>query len=161
MKPYVYEQHHRVALLTTLTNENAPTVAELNAGVVISAELARDGLDIRRTTNSVSRAKWRAQLAAEAPGKYRVAASLTGFRARPGVEAERLWGACSQYRSTGILVVRRGVLWSQPWAVGDVVEVLRFRWGKRSTLPSADNEAVKFSVPLLVDADADAAPVLA
>lgn len=158
MPSYPFEEFTRVAIATSLANPDAPTSVELYDAIDITCDLTKDGLKLPKTTEAISRARWHNQLLAEDPGRYSVAgAQLTGKRRTQG-DSEPLWDAAI-YRSTGYLIVRRGIRYSYSWDDGQVVEVLGIGFGIRDNAPSAANITVTFTVPLFVSSFTDSAVV--
>lgn len=159
MSKYPFHEWTRIALITTLSSTTAPTVAQLNAGADISADIPVDGLRIDRSTSTVARPLWASRHDAVAPDRFSTSVELVGFRSTQA-GAETLWDAVSTFGAARYLVVRRGVAWDAAWAAGQSVEVLTCRLGKRSTVASNAGVAL-FSVPLMVLADNDDATVAA
>lgn len=159
MTAYVHPRWTRLAILPTVNNLSAPTLAEIAAGHDVSADVLLDGLAIQRDTSSVDATMWASRLEVDRPTRYSVPASLTGIRRLAG-ETETLWSLAVDFKSSGVLIVRRGIPRGTAWVAGQVVEALLFRYGKRTVLPS-DAGPVLFRVPLLVSDDRDEAVLAA
>lgn len=157
MSAYPFRSHARVAVVETVANIDAPTVAELDAGVDITCDLLSSGLAPKVREITDQHQPWHGDQAMEWPVWHGMSWSLTGHRARQG-EVESLWSACATFRAERVLVVRYGLLYSVPWAAGQSVMVTRGRWGRRSMVSSGDT-AVSFSVVLHGTASSDAAVV--
>lgn len=153
-----FDGHTRVVLADPVADISAPPIAVIQAGVDVTCDLTRDGLRVQRTTQTVDRTPWRGDLAVEAPTRVQAAVELVGYR-RPSGEV--LWPATSDFRAERLLVVRRILPFDEPWDVGQSVEAMAVRVGKRSVTPSATNAAVIFTVPLFVFEDDDSAVIAA
>lgn len=155
---YPFHAFTRVAVLESVSDPAAPTVAEIAAGIDVTSDLVRNGLQVGRSTTSVNRSRWSADVEGSAPIRYGLNVVLTGYRFTPP-DDEPLWEAVATFRAPGVLVVRRGIPFATAWAAGQAVEVATGRWGKRATAP-ADAGAVTFSVPFYVTADNDSAVLI-
>lgn len=160
MPAYPFEEHTRVAILPTIADLTAPTLAEIAAGVDITCDLTKDGLSLERSTETVSRTPWHKLLLAEDPGRYGAGGARLKARRYTQGSDEVLWDA-AVFRTSAFMVVRRGILYAVPWAAGQLVEAVGFRYGKRATVSSAANVNVSFVVPILVHDDEDEAVVAA
>lgn len=157
MNPYAFRATHRVAILQSVSSIYAPTVAELNNGVTVTSEFTANGLEISRKTLATASPRWASNLSGSVPGKYEMDVSLTAYRSPQG-QQERLWDLASAYRGLAVLVVRRGLSTKAVWAVGQQVEVIRFRWGKRSTNPPSNGTSpVSYTVECFPYEDCDEA----
>lgn len=160
MTKYPFDEHIRAAVLSAVVDLSAPTVAELNGGIDVTCDLTTDGLATPRSESTVDRTRWADDQESADPVRWSTSCRLDGYRFKQP-DAEPLFDACAVFRAPVVLVVRYGVRWDEAWTAGDEVEVIRGRWGKRSTAPAARNTAVTFSVPIIVAEDTDAAVVAA
>lgn len=157
MNPYHFARWTRSTIVPSIADLTAPTLAEVTAGVEINGDTLLAGLDVARTTESVDAGLWHSDIHGTRPGRYAFSSpTLRGRRAKAG-STEPLW-SLAVYRARGFLVVRRGVLATDAWGSGDVVETLDFRYGKRTVIASADT-AVTFEVPLFVTGECDQAVI--
>lgn len=153
---YVPARWTRIAIVPTVVNLSAPTMAELAAGQVINSDVGLDGLSIDRDTEYTDRTPWASPLEVKGITRYSVDVEVSGFRRTQGL-TETLWGLCV-FKTQSVLVVRRGRPAGLAWAAGQVVETFLFRYGKRNTVGSTGG-AVSFSCPLMVSDDRDDAVV--
>lgn len=160
MTTYPFEEHHRVVLVDSLANVHTPTLAELAGGLDITCDLTKDGLDLRRNTEGIARERWHSVLLGQDPGRYGFDSPTLKARRYTQGSDEHLWDA-AQLDVQKFLVIRRGILYATAWDVGQKVEVIRFRFGQRTTGPSTANTNVTFTVPLFVDLDDDEASTAA
>lgn len=156
MTAYVHPRWTRIAVLPTVAALNAPTLTEIAAGTEINRDVLIDGLAIERSTETADATPWRSDLVVERVTRYSMTADLVGLRRTQG-DTESLWNLC-ELREPSVLIVRRGVPAGTAWAAGQVVEAMRFRFGKRGVIGSSGG-AVTFRVHLAISEDDDAAVV--
>jgi hypothetical protein len=147
----------RITICSTIADISAPTVAELNAGTMISGMIPHDGLGISHETASISRTRWYSNSEIEAPSRYKITMLLKGYRHIADAD-NVLWNLFPTFRAHKYVVVRRGPDTTTAWAAGNVVEVYEFYQGKRTPDTA---QASSFTVPLFVAADNDDATVAA
>lgn len=155
-----FKKYTRVAVLSSVADVSAPTVTELNAGIDVTCDLWPIGLDIQRPSSSITHELWAEDRVEEEPDRYTVRCNLIGYRYEQPL-TELLWDACATFRAPVVLVARYVLPFDEAWTVGQKVDVVAGRWGKRETARSAPNQKVSFSVPILVSDDDDAAVVAA
>lgn len=160
MNKYPFQEYARVVILSSVVSVSAPTVPELNGGLDATCDLVISGLTVARPGTSITHELWAEDRIEEEPDRYSVRCELEGFRFKQPL-TEPLYEACATFRAPVVLVARYGVPFDTAWTAGQVVDVVVGRWGKRQTAPSASNQAVTFSVPILVTDDDDAATVAA
>lgn len=148
----------RVVLATAVADMNAPTLAEIAAGVDVTADCVPDGLILSGSTDGVVRGTWHNPLIGETAGKYSYSASMQGYR-RKQPQPEVLYNEARR-NNRRFLIVRRGVSYVSAFAAGQGVAVYDVRFGKRFTLPAGDS-GVTFVVSLFVRLDVDDAEVAA
>ncbi len=156
MSSYPFEEFTRVVLVPSIANLAAPTLDEIDAGIDITCDLTKDGLAVGRTTEGIERARWPSLLIGEDPGRYSFDQPTLKGKRRTQDDVEPFYDACI-YRGSSFLVVRRGLPYEHYFDGGQVVEAVSFRFGHRTTAPSAANTTVTFTVRLFVNADNDAA----
>lgn len=155
---FPFQGHIRLVIRPTVNDLAAPTLAEITGGTEVTADLTAEGLTTQRETRTVDRTPWRGRQAVEAPDRWTTRGTIRGYRFQPDF-SEVLWDLAGSFGQEAVAVARHGVPSDQPWQVGDRVETLRFRWGKRTLLPPTRNTATIFEVPLLVIEDHDDAVV--
>lgn len=147
----------RISICPAIVSVSAPTVAELNAGTMISALLDRDGIEINHDTQTISRTKWFSNQEVEYPTRFATSFTVRGYRHIAAVD-NVLLNLFSTFRQRKFIVVRRGGSTDTAWAAGQLVEVYHYSTGKRTPISGG---ASMFSVPLYVSDQDDAAVVAA
>jgi hypothetical protein len=114
----------RVCFAPTVADINAPTVAELGAGVDLEGRLRPDGLATPSDTGRIDNSKLRSTFGTEIVGRRSFSGiSVTYVRGpESDTEADEVETALT-YRANGFLVVRRDKLATAAWAADDKVEV--------------------------------------
>lgn len=143
----------RVDYVATIAAQAAPTVAELTAGVDLTPQMCRDGLDTPLDGSQVDVAGANDRYNATAAGTYGGQPVVyKGFRDK--VFASDVAYATLPPGTTGFLVVRRmggatGVS-SDAYVAAQKVEVWPIEVMDRNPMPIADNEAQKFEAKMAV-----------
>ena len=99
----VYEGRTNAYWLTTCANIAAPTVAEITAGVALTAFVSKDGVAVNITTNNVDSATIAEIFDAQDVGSWGAEIELTMFRDATADTAWNLW----VYGTAGFLVLDR------------------------------------------------------
>lgn len=108
----------RVQWVPTIANINAPTLAELNAGIRIDTVMTPDGLRTPFETAEVDNSKLSSDYDTAQVGRRNVKPGVTYIRQMP-----RVLEAVLVYQALGNLVVRRETTAATAFAVGQKVEV--------------------------------------
>lgn len=138
----------RVTWLTSVTNINAPTVAELNAGQELTDRITPDGLKIDPTTADVDTSSLASTYDTKEVGRVGFETELTFKR---GTTVQEDWAYQNLVKGLhGVLVVRRGIALDTAYAVGQQVEVYPTVCGERANVSPAGNEVSKFISPIKV-----------
>jgi hypothetical protein len=148
----------RVAWLSTVTNINAPTVAELTAGADYTKRITPDGLKLDPSTADVDTSSLASTFDTKTVGRVGFDVELTFKRGdNPTDDAPY---STLKYGVSGYLVVRRGTAYTTAWATGQKVEVYPITCGEPQNSSPAANEVMKFVSPMRVtDTPATAATV--
>jgi hypothetical protein len=148
MARQVYEGKTNVYWLTSLSNKNAPTVAEITAGVALTNFVSKDGVEVNINSNNVDSATIADTFDAQVTGSWGADVTITMFRDNT---ADTAWNTCV-YGTNGFLVIDRfrasGVLPS----VGNKVEVYPAQMHQPSPENSASNQVVRFTEKFAVTA---------
>lgn len=118
MSAYVHEGMTKVALVPTIANISAPTVAELTAGTDITELLTKDGLQISLNQNYADNSSLAGRFDAQVVGSFGGNPTLV-FK-RDNV-TDTAWDLFTWGTNTN-LVVRRGQPYGEAWAAADKVE---------------------------------------
>lgn len=147
MSRYAFDAFTRVGWATSIASIAAPTTAELNAGTDLSGFLTKDGLKTPDQQNLVDVAALNSNFDAEAVGTFGGSILLKMFRDNDGTDAA--WNLCV-YATAGFLIVRRGIAVATAWTAAQKVEVYPAQMHQPVVIPSARNEATKFTEMLAV-----------
>ena len=143
----------RVAWVPTIANIGAPTVSELNAGILLTDKLTPDGLlNIMADTADVDNSSMASTYDTVDNGR-------DSFK-NPGVRLKKQDGVDTIYTTlikgaTGNLVIRRDIDRNTAWASGQgsggtngTLAVFPAKCARRKRLDPAANEVTKYEVPL-------------
>jgi hypothetical protein len=141
----------RVSVVTTIANRAAPTVAELNAGVDVTAQLAGDGIpNIPMEGSTVDISDAASLFNKTAPGTFG-GQPLEMILYRDSVGgSETGWAALA--RGTAVhIVIRRFGGSTLAWATSQKVEVAKGTVLTRESMKPARNEVEKYRVQISVE----------
>lgn len=145
---YPFEEWTRVAWVTTIADIAEPSPTELGAGTDITCFLTKDGLNPGGSTNGIDAGTLCNRVDGQVAGSVSYQATLKGYRYVAG--HDDFWDLCA-YGTSGYLVVRRGVAYSDAFAADDVVEVYKAQMGEPIPATSAANAMQTFEVGLFVE----------
>lgn len=153
----VHDGYYRVVWVDAIANQDAPTVAELNAGIDLECQITPDGLAREAEDESVDTSRLCSVFSTTQVGRTSFELSLTLVR----LDEANLTGGATQdeaYRTLtkgkrGFLVVRDNLASETLWAASQDVEVYPVQCGTRSKATPAANELQTFTLPLMVTAD--------
>jgi hypothetical protein len=137
----------RVSWVVSISNINAPTVAELNAGTALQGYLTPDGLGVSADTAGVDNSKLSSTFTTMQAGRRSYDLSLTWI-----LQSPRVLEAVLVYQATGNLVVRREVLATTAWTIAQRVEVYPSQCGQPSPVYGV-NEMQRRDLSLFCTAD--------
>jgi hypothetical protein len=103
MARQVYEGKSNIYWVTSIANKNAPTAAEIAAGVALTNFVTKDGVAVNITTNNVDSATIAETFDAQVTGSWGGEVELTMFRDNA---ADTAWNLCV-YGTAGFLVIDR------------------------------------------------------
>jgi hypothetical protein len=158
----VHDGNYKVSWVTTIANQAAPTVAELNAGITLECQITPDGLGRDASDESVDTSRLCSVFSTMQVGRTSFEVSLTLVRLD-----ESIGGVVDTAYSTltkglrAFLVVRDDLPSGTAWAAGQELEVYPVQCGTRSKAAPAANELQTFSLPLMVTGDPSLAAVVA
>jgi hypothetical protein len=148
----------RVYWVSSISNINAPTTTELNAGNDFTSRITPDGLKLDPSTADVDTSSLASTFDTKTVGRVGFDVELT-FK-RGSTTPEDLPYATLKYGVSGYLVVRRGVDYATAWATSQKCEVYPITCGEPQNNAPAANEVMKFTSPMKVtSAPATAATV--
>jgi hypothetical protein len=139
----------RIYSVPSISNINAPTVAELNAGTDLSSLITPDGLvGFEPDTAAVDNAKINSTFNTQQPGRASWSGTLLRMFRQTGTDTVR--NTLIRGYTTNIVVRRGGVLGSTAWATSQNVEVYPVACGQRRPPPPEANAVERYEVPLFI-----------
>ena len=139
----------RVAYVPSIASLSAPTVAELNAGILLQTVITPDGLiGLEPDTADVPTGSLASVYSTVDIG--RDSFSGTMLRMKKQTTGDTAYSTLGTRATTGYLVVRRSVLEGTAWASSQAVEVYPVKTGRRRRLAPAENEVEKYEIPLKI-----------
>ncbi|MFE0651058.1 hypothetical protein ACFVZH_20955 [Streptomyces sp. NPDC059534] len=148
----------RVYWVPSISNVNAPTTTELNAGSDYTQRITPDGLKLDPSTADVDTSSLASTFDTKTVGRVGFDVEVTFKRGDTG--PEDLPYTTLKYGVSGYLVVRRGVAYATAWAASQKAEVYPITCGEPQNVSPAANEVMKFVSPMKVtSAPATAATV--
>ncbi|MBB4985036.1 phage tail tube protein [Streptomyces nymphaeiformis] len=148
----------RVYWVPSISNINAPTVAELNAGSDYTQRITPDGLKLDPSTADVDTSSLASTFDTKTVGRVGFDVEVTFKRGDTG--PEDLPYTTLKYGVSGFMAVRRGVAYATAWAAGQKAEIYPITCGEPQNVSPAANEVMKFVSPMKVtSAPATAATV--
>lgn len=159
MSDLISDGKTRVVWASTITNINAPTVAELNASADYTARITPDGLKTDPTTASVDTGSLASTFDTETVGRVKFENEITVKRgSTPSEDAPY---QTLKYGVSGYMIVRRGVDYTTAWAIGQKCEVYPTVCGEPVNIAPAANEVMKATIPMKVTSQAATAATVA
>lgn len=139
----------RVAYVAAISNIAAPTVAELNAGILLQSTLTADGLvGFEATTAEVDTSSLASTFSTKSIGRDEYSGTLLRLK-KQTVGADTVRSTLSR-ATTGYIVIRRGIAETTAWAAAQQVEVYPIICGRRKELTPTMNSTMKYEVPVPV-----------
>jgi hypothetical protein len=147
---YVYEGKTRIYWVTDIEDIEAPTVAELNAGIDVTLFVTKDGLTTPANQNMVDNATIAETFDAQVVGSWGGSLELMLKRKYPDAD-DTAWNTWD-YGDIGFIVVRRAIARATAWANLQKCEVYPAQAHQPVPEKSAANEQVRFKVAFAVTA---------
>lgn len=138
----------RVSWVPTISNQNAPTTAELNAGILLQSTITADGLmGLEPETAEVETTSLASTFDTKNLG--RDSFSGTGLRLKKQTGTDTVYTTLTR-GAAGYLVVRRDITETTAWASTQVIEVYPVICGRRKRLSPEANTISRYEVPMMV-----------
>jgi hypothetical protein len=144
-----YEKNMRVHWVPTISNIQAPTVAEITAGKYWGTAVTKDGVAVNVTQNGVDTAAIDTDFDSEIGGSWAAKPEVTFMR--DGVTETNFWDFIT--RGTAGYLVIRAFGASGVAVIGDKAQVYPAEMGQVKPSNSAANEAQKFTCQFFVTAE--------
>lgn len=141
----------RVAFVAAISNQNAPTTTELNAGILLQSTLTADGLvGFEATTAEVDTSKLASTFNTKTIGRDDYSGTMLRL-VKQTVGADTIRTTLSR-GTTGFIVIRRGILETTAWASSQQIEVYPIVCGRRKEITPTANSVMKYEVPTPITA---------
>jgi hypothetical protein len=142
----------RVYWVTTISNQNAPTTAELNAGMDLTSTLTADGLNgFQPDTAAVDVSSLASTFTANANG--RTSFSSTKLRLKKQASGDTIFTTLVR-DTAGFVVIRRSVTQSTAWASSQAIEVYPALIGEVARMDPEPNTVERYELPVQITAGA-------
>ncbi len=151
MPDIIVDAKTRVAWVPAIANINAPTVAELNAGMLLQSTMTPSGLTgFQPETARVDTSSLASRFNTGRVGK----ASFSGTR----LEMKKQSGTDTihdtmLYQTTGYVVVRRSISQSTAWAASQKVSVYPAECGEVAYVDPEENTVERYQIPVEITDD--------
>lgn len=148
MPDIIVDAKTRVAFVTAIANIAAPTVAELNAGMLLQSTMTPSGLaGFQPETAKVDTSSLASRYNTGRVGKTSFSGTRLQFKRQSGTDTIHDTLA---YQTTGFLVIRRSISESTAWASGQKVSVYPIECGETAYLDPEENTVERYEVPVEV-----------
>jgi pyruvate carboxylase len=142
----------RVYWVTTISNQNAPTTTELNAGMDLTSTLTADGLNgFQPDTAPVDTSSLASTFTSNVNGRT----SFSGPKLRLKKQASGDTIFTTLVRDTaGFLVIRRTIAQATAWASSQAIEVYPALIGEVARMDPEPNTVERYELPVMITAGA-------
>lgn len=139
----------RVTWCNAVANVASPTTAELNGGTALEGFITPDGLNIGASTGTVDTSNLGSTFTTGRAGRRSFDISLKFHHDSPTDTPFNLL----PYRTSGVLVVRRGIDKTTAWTAAQRAEVYPVETQEPSEEPPGPDGSWDFTVPMVVTSD--------
>lgn len=130
---------------SSIANINAPTVAELNAGVNATNQITGDGMDGWEADQArIPNTSLASTTDTERMGRDKLANPMLRFKRQ--MPTDTLRSALAK-GNMGFVVIRRDVAEGTAWTAGQACQVVPVECGRRKDMKPEDNTLSRFEVP--------------
>lgn len=142
----------RVAFVPTIANIAAPTVAELNAGTLLTSTLIPAGLEgFENSTAEVDNTSLASTFDTKLPGRQSLSGTALVLKKQDGTDT--VFNLMTVPGTNGFIVIRDAVLQGTAWATGDKLEVYPIRTATHNMVGRGEsNSLLRYRVPTPVSA---------
>lgn len=139
----------RVAYVPTIANKSAPTVAELNAGILLQSTMTADGLvGFEATTADVDTTSLASEFDTVTVGRDSFSNTMLRLKKQTGTDT--IFDTLTKGTS-GYVVIRRYVAQATAWAADQKVNVYPIICGRERELPPEANTVARYEVPTKIN----------
>jgi len=141
----------KVALVNSISDISAPTVAELEAGTDIDSQLTSDGLSgFQPDTAEVDTTALSDTFDTKMPGRSAYSGTMLRFKKQ---DSDTVYDTYTKNTASHVVVRRDGSSASDAWAASDKVEVYPVTCGEVKNLDPEPNSVQRFELPVLVSSE--------
>jgi hypothetical protein len=138
----------RASWVPTISNTAAPTVAELNAGMLLQSTLTADGLSgFQPETASVDTTSLASTFNTSRVGRSSFDGATLRFKKQDGTDT--IYDTLTR-ETTGYIVVRRSIDEGTSWAASQKVSVYPAQCGEVVHMDPEENTVERYEVPLQI-----------
>lgn len=139
----------RVAYVPAIASLTAPTVAELNAGILLQTLITPDGLiGFEPDTADVPTGSLASVYSTVDIG--RDSFSGTMLRLKKQTTGDTAYTTLGTRGTTGYIAIRRSLAETTAWASSQAVEVYPIKTGRRRRLAPEENSVEKYEIPMKI-----------
>ncbi len=150
MADIIADGRTRAAWVTTIANIAAPTVAELNAGILLQNTLTPAGLKgLQPETAKVDASSLASTITLQRNGRAGIDGAMLEFKKQDGTDT--IYDTLL-FQVTGYLVVRTSILEATAWTIGQKVRVYPMECGEVVHVDIEENTLERYQVPLTLTA---------
>lgn len=146
MADIIADGRTRAAWVTTIASIAAPTVAELNAGILLQETLTPAGLrGLQPETAKINASSLASRITLQRNGRAGIDGTLLEFKKQDGTDTiydTLLFGV------TGFLVVRTSILQETGWVAAQKVRVYPMECGEVMHVDIEENTLERYQIPL-------------
>jgi hypothetical protein len=141
----------RVAFVPTISNINAPTTTELNAGILLQSVMTPDGLmNYQPTTESEDNSSLASKFTTTTNGRTSFGDARLRLKKQTGTDTA--YNTLNVRDTTGYVVVRRWLDQATAWTSSQVVSVYPIITGDRADIDPDANSVARYEIPTKVTA---------
>jgi hypothetical protein len=151
MSDFAVDGMTRVAWVPSIANLAAPTVAELNAGIILTFLITRDGLmGFEPTTAKVDNSSLGDVFDISTPGTDSF--NDSGFRLKKQKPTDIVYATLVK-NTAGFTVIRRDIDRNTAWATGQAMETYPSTCGRRKRLSPEKDTTTRYEVPIMITSE--------
>lgn len=141
----------KVWYVPTISNQAAPTVAELNAGTALECAMTPDGLiGFEPDTSEIDNSSLCSNFTTKQAGRAEFSGTMLRFM-KSHASTDTIYNLLLR-DLTGYIAIRRGPLSTDAWAATNKVEVYPIETGETKNLAPESNGLQKYEIPFTVTA---------
>lgn len=141
----------RVAYVAAIASKSAPTVAELNAGILLQETMTADGLvGFEATTADVTTTSLGSEFETLTVGTDSFSGTMLRLKKQDGTDT--IYDTLVK-GVVGYIVVRRYVAQATAWTAGQKVNVYPVICGRERELPPESNTVARYEVPTKINVE--------